>query len=68
VQKGELPYLAAWAEVLATISVRLPPQQLEAVCSFVGQHLQELTPRDRERLLKAFEAWGYEPGLALLHP
>jgi len=67
-QTGELPYLASWASHPAAIGLRLPEQQLEAVCGYVGRHMQELTPHDRERMLRAFKAWGHQPGVALLGP
>ena len=65
-QTGELPYLASWAACLAGIGLRLPAQQLEALCSYVGDNREELQPIDRKNLLRAFQAWGYQPGLALL--
>ena len=65
-QTGELPYLAAWAAHLAGISLRLPEQQLEALCSYMGQHGRQLSKGSRLQLRRAFDAWGYQPGLALL--
>ena len=65
-QTGELPYLASWAAILAAIGLRLPEQQLVALCSYVGRHRQQLQPMDRKKLMSAFEAWGHQPGLALL--
>ena len=65
-QAGELPYLAGWAAHPADIGLRLPEQQLEALCSYVGQHGRQLSKGDRKKLQRAFQAWGYQPGLALL--
>ena len=65
-QKGELAYLGGWAAILAAIGLRLPQQQLEALCSYVGRHKQQLNRGDRKELMRAFEAWGHQPGLALL--
>ena len=64
-QIGKLPYLAGWAATLAAIGLRLPEQQLEAVCSYVGRHPQQ-QQGDRRYFEKAFRAWGCQPGLALL--
>ncbi len=65
-QIGELRYLASWSAHLATISLRLPAQQLEAVCSCVSKHPKQLRPGDRSNLEKAFRTWAFQPGLALL--
>ncbi|PRW60220.1 Tbc2 translation chloroplastic [Chlorella sorokiniana] len=65
-EKGELPYLAGWASCLAAIGLRLPEQQLKALCSYVRKHLQQLSKGCRKQLRAAFETWGYQPGLALL--
>ena len=65
-QKGELPYLAGWAACLAAIGLRLPGQQLEALCSYVDSHRQQLNPGYKKLLLSAFEAWACQPGLVLL--
>ncbi|PRW60544.1 alpha beta-hydrolase isoform B [Chlorella sorokiniana] len=64
--KAPLRYLASWASHLAAIGLRLPDQQLEALCSYVGQHAKQLRAGDRACLQRAFETWGYQPGLALL--
>ena len=63
---GELAYLAGWATNLAAIGLRLPGQQLAALCSYVDRHRQLLNRGDRKKLMRAFEAWGHQPGLALL--
>ncbi|PRW60376.1 RAP domain [Chlorella sorokiniana] len=63
---GGLSYLASWASHLAAIGLRLPEQQLEAICSYVSTHLQQLSKGHVKLLRTAFEAWGYQPGLALL--
>ena len=65
-QKGKLPYLASWAASLAAIGLRLPEQQLGALCSYLRQHGRQLKEGDRMDLQRAFEAWGHQPGLALL--
>ncbi len=65
-QGGAPSFLASWAGLLAAIGLRLPAQQLESLCSYVGQQLQELQPIDRSSLQRAFKAWGYQPGLELL--
>ena len=66
VQTGELAYLAGWAAILAAIGLRLPGQQLEALCSYVDRHMQQLNRGVRKDLVRAFGAWGYQPSLALL--
>ncbi len=65
-QKGELLYLAGWANILAGIGLRLPAQQLEAVCGYVSKHPKQLQARERSDWEKAFRTWGYQPGLVLL--
>ena len=66
VQGDQLPYLAGWAAQLVAIGLRLPEQQLAAICSYVGRHMEQLKRGDRKNLLNAFESWGHQPGLALL--
>lgn len=46
--------------------MRLPDEQLETLCRYVVQHGQQLRAADRKDLERAFTAWAYEPGLALL--
>ena len=62
-QGGELRFLASWTAHLADIGLRLPEQQLEAHCSYVSQHRQQLSKGYRLQLQRA---WGYQPGLARL--
>ncbi|PRW60733.1 5-enolpyruvylshikimate-3-phosphate synthase [Chlorella sorokiniana] len=66
-QATELPYLAFSAGYLAAVGLRPPePDQLAALCGYVEQHRPQLRDRDRRQLQRAFDAWGYQPGLALL--
>ena len=65
-QGGELPYLAGWAANLAGIGLQLPEQQLEALCSYVSRQGQAISKGHRLQLERAFNAWGYQPGVALL--
>lgn len=65
-QEGELLYLASWSAHLAAIGLRLPQQQLEAVCRYVSKHPRQLNRGDAKSLRTAFKAWGYQPGLAML--
>ena len=65
-QVGALPYLASWAAHLADIGLRLPEQQLEALCSYVGRHGRQLSKGHRQQLQRAFDSWGYQPGVALM--
>ncbi|PRW60650.1 RAP domain [Chlorella sorokiniana] len=63
---GELAYLADCAASCAAVGLRLPAAQLKAICRYVQQHPQQLDRGGRANLQRAFEAWGHQPGLALL--
>ena len=65
-QGGELAYLADCAASCAAVGLRLPPAQLEAICRYAQLHPQQLDDGVRANLQHTFEAWGHQPGLALL--
>lgn len=65
-QIGKVDFLASWAARLAAVGLRLPEQQLEALCQYVASHRQLLQARDRSQLQQAFDKWCYQRGQALL--
>lgn len=46
--------------------LRLPLAQLDAICRYAERRPQQLNGCSRANLQRAFEAWAYQPGLALL--